>query len=115
MRLLFLQTHAGLFRNFESTLTLLAERGHEVHVSFDSERYPSDAFAALCARYPNLTWGLTPAPAADRWAALARQVRAASDYVRYLDPRYHGAPKLRARARRQVPLYARAAIRPVTA
>jgi hypothetical protein len=111
VRVLFLLTHAGLFRNFESTLALLAERGHDVHVSFDSERYPSDAFERLLAAHPNLTRGLTPAVADDRWASLGRGVRAASDYLRYTDARYAQAPKLRARARRQVPVWLRWAVR----
>ena len=103
MRILFLLAHAGLFRNFESTLRGLAEQRHDVHVAFDSERYPSDAFAALLAAHPDVTTGPTPQPPADRWQALGRGVRATSDYLRYLDDRYAGAPKLRARARRAVP------------
>jgi hypothetical protein len=112
LRLLYLLTHAGLFRNFDSTLRLLVERGHEVHVAFDSDRYPSAAFEGLVAASPNLTVGRTPAIAADRWQALGRGVRAASDYVRYLGPMYADAPKLRARARRQVPVWLRGAVRP---
>jgi hypothetical protein len=107
MRLLFLLTHAGLFRNFDSTLQLLVERGHEVHLSFDSARYPSAALDALVAASPTLTVGRTPAAPDDRWSALGRGVRAASDYVRYLGPLYTDAPKLRARARRQVPAWLR--------
>jgi hypothetical protein len=111
LRLLLLLTHAGLFRNFDSTLRELVERGHDVHLSLDSDRYPSAALDALVEAHDNLTVGFTPAVAADRWAALGRGVRAASDYVRYLDPRYAGAPKLRARARRQVPAWLRWTLR----
>ena len=111
VRLLFLLSHAGLFRNFDSTLRELARRGHEVHVSFDSERYPSAAFDALVAEHENVTAGLTPPVADDRWAALGRHVRAGSDYFRYLDPRYEHATKLRERARRQVPPWLRWAAR----
>jgi hypothetical protein len=112
VRLLYLLTHAGLFRNFDSTLRLLAERGHEVHVALDSERYPSAAFDALVAASPTLTVGRTPLVANDRWQALGRSVRAGSDYVRYLDRRYTDAPKLRARARRQVPAWLQPVARP---
>jgi hypothetical protein len=107
MRVLFMLAHAGLFRNFDSTLRLLVERGHDVHVSFDSDRYPSDAFNTLAARHENLTTGRSPEIRSDRWAALGRHVRAGSDYVRFLDRRYANAPKLRARARRQVPIWLR--------
>jgi hypothetical protein len=112
VRLVYLLTHAGLFRNFDSTLRLLAERGHEVHVGLDSPKYPSAALDALVAAHPNLTVGRTPTPADDRWQALGRAVRAGSDYVRYLDPRYADAPKLRARARRAVPPWLRPIVRP---
>jgi hypothetical protein len=110
MRVLYLLAHTGLFRNFESTLRLLAERGHEVCVALDSERYPSAAFDALRAEHQTITVAATPPVAQDRWSALGRGVRAASDYLRYLDPRYAGAPKLRARARRQVPPWLRWAV-----
>jgi len=110
VRLLFCLTHAGLFRNFESTLRLLAERDHDLHVSLDSDRYPSEAFARLLADHPNLTVGLTPRVVADRWTALGTQVRAASDYLRYLDDRYLEATKLRARAARQAPPWLRPAL-----
>ena len=103
MRLLFCLTHAGLFRHFESTLQMLAERGHEVHVSFDSDRYPSEAFERLLAQHATLTAGPTPPVEADRWIDFGRQVRASSDYLRYLDARYAEATKLRARAARQTP------------
>jgi hypothetical protein len=111
VRLLLLLTHAGLFRNFDSTLRELVDRGHEVHLSFDSDRYPSAALDALVAASPNLTVGRTPPVAQDRWSALGRGVRAGSDYVRYLGPRYVDAPKLRARARRQVPAWLRWTLR----
>jgi hypothetical protein len=110
VRLLFCLTHAGLFRNFESTLRLLAERDHDLHVSLDSDRYPSEAFDRLLADHPNLTVGLTPRVAPDRWTALGTQVRAASDYLRYLDDRYVEATKLRARAARQAPPWLRPAL-----
>jgi hypothetical protein len=107
VRLLYLLTHAGLFRNFESTLEELVDRGHVVHVAFDSDRYPSAAFETLLATSPNLSAGRTPAIAAGRWQALGRAVRAGSDYIRYLDPRYADASKLRERAWRQVPIWLR--------
>ncbi|HWT22254.1 MAG TPA: hypothetical protein VN213_01990, partial [Solirubrobacteraceae bacterium] len=110
MRILYLLTHTGLFRNFESTLRLLAERGHEVRVALDSDRYPSAAFEALLAAHPNVTRTWTPPVPDDGWSALGRAVRAASDYLRYLEPRYANAPKLRARARRQVPAWLRPAV-----
>ena len=37
MRVLFLMRHSGYVRNFESTLRLLCERGHQVHVGFQGK------------------------------------------------------------------------------
>ena len=39
----------------------------------------------------------------DAWAAFATKLRMTIDYLRYLDPAYAGAPRLRARARERVP------------
>jgi hypothetical protein len=39
----------------------------------------------------------------DGWAAFATKLRMTLDYLRYLDPAYAGAPRLRARARERVP------------
>ena len=111
MRVLYILTHTGLFRNFDSTLRLAVERGHDVHVALETDRYPSDAFAALVAAHENLTTGPAPSLESDRWAVLGRHVRAASDYLRYRGPLYADAPKLRERARRQVPPWLRFAVR----
>ena len=58
--------HAGFARNFESTLRLLAERGHEVHVCFDGPfLHAGDAarpgiVERLAAEEPSVSFG--PAP-----------------------------------------------------
>ena len=54
MKILFFMTHPGFTRNFESTLALLAERGHQIHLAFDGPPQvgkPS-AVDGLVARYP---------------------------------------------------------------
>lgn len=103
MKVLLCLPHGGLFRNFDSTLRLLVERDHSVHVAFDSDKYRSAAFDALCTGAPNLTTGYTPRIPADRSSIPVDGLRATSDYMRYLDPEYASAPKLRARAERGVP------------
>lgn len=92
-------THPGFTRNFESTMALLAERGHRIHLAFDGPPQvgkPS-AVDALEARYPTITHG--PAPDRDDvWSPLAGAVRATRSYLRYLHPRYREAARLRERA-----------------
>ena len=99
MRVVFSALHFASFRNFESVVHALAERGHQVHLMADeSERFGGQALVErLAAQYPNVTWGWTPSPAEEPWFPFAQKVRLALDYVRYLDPHYADAPKLRLR------------------
>ena len=100
MKILFFMTHPGFTRNFESTLALLAERGHQIHLACDGPPQvgkPS-AIEALESRYPAR---ITHGPAPDRddaWSPLANAARATRSYLRYLHPRYHQATRLRERA-----------------
>jgi hypothetical protein len=99
MKVVFSALHLASFRNFESVVHGLAQRGHQVHLMADeTERFGGQALAErLAAQYPNVSWGWTPSPAQEPWFAFAQKVRLALDYVRYLDPRYADAPKLRLR------------------
>jgi len=109
MRVLFAVTHLGFLRNFESSLALLAERGHEVRVVSDRRPAPgvNDATPIvdrLVTHFPAaFTWETIRAQNDDRWYALATTVREALNYWRYLSPAFADAPKLRARARKQAP------------
>jgi hypothetical protein len=99
MKVVFSALHFASFRNFESVIQVLAERGHQVHLMADeTERFGGQALVErLAAHDPNVTWGWTPSPADEPWFPFAQKVRLALDYVRYLDPRYADAPKLRLR------------------
>jgi hypothetical protein len=99
MKVVFSALHFASFRNFESVVHGLAQRGHQVHLMADeAERFGGQALVErLAARYPNVSWGWTPSPAEEPWFPFAQKVRLALDYVRYLDPRYADAPKLRLR------------------
>jgi hypothetical protein len=102
MTILFIIRNHGYLRNYESTLRLLADRGHRITlVSRGAERHmavDTNAFlAALCARYPGITVRKWPWRA-DAWTPLAEATRSLRNYARFLRPRYAGAHKLRARA-----------------
>lgn len=93
-------THPGFTRNFESTLALLAERGHQVHLAFDGppQMGKPSAVDGLVSRYPER---ISHGPAPDRddaWSPLANAARATRSYLRYLHPRYRKATRLRQRA-----------------
>jgi FkbM family methyltransferase len=107
MKLLFIMRHSGYVRNFESTLRLLCDRGHDVHLAFQGRtKYaaldPEDIAAQLAAEYPRLTHGRVPMRS-DGWGQLARELRLGADVLRYLGPEYDEAPALRDRALRAAP------------
>jgi hypothetical protein len=109
MRVLFAVTHLGFLRNFESTLALLAERGHTIHLVTDRRPSPgvtdgTPILERLIARFPDaFTTETIPASKRDAGYALSTTIREGLNYWRYLTPAFDDAPKLRARGRTQAP------------
>lgn len=106
MRVLFVMRHSGYVRNFESTLRMLCDRGHRVHVAFQiTGRHalldPVDTPGQLAAQYSTFSHGTIPVRT-NGWGALGRELRLDIDYLRYLTPTYRDAHKLRERAARGV-------------
>jgi len=109
MKILFVMRHSGYVRNFESTLRMLCERGHNVELAFQIGGThwlldPTDVATQLAETYPRFSRSVIPVRD-DAWGYAARELRVALDYLRYLAPAYRNAPKLRARAEREVPEY----------
>ena len=109
MKILFAVTHVGFLRNFESTLALLAERGHQVHIASD-RRQVADVIDTtpildrLRARHPGaFTEEAIPFDKRSPWYLFSTFVRGALDYWRYLAPEFDDAPALRARGRANAP------------
>ena len=107
MKILFVMRHPAAVRLLGSVLRLLDARGHRVQLAFrriktgDSHR----ELQRLAEECPGVTFGPLPArgapgwdPRRAGWTALAEQLRLDADFLRYLEPRYAGAPELRARA-----------------
>ena len=107
MRVLFAITHLGFLRNFESTLALLAQRGHTVHLVTDRASQPgvvdgTPIVERLRERFPDtFTVETVRAAKRDPWQGVSTGVREALNYWRYLSPVFADAPKLRARGREQ--------------
>src|SRR5215217_9069466 len=99
MKVLFSALHFAYFRNFESVVRELAARGHRVHLAADEPESfgGQELVERLAAEHQGITWGWTPAVRDEPWFATAQKVRYALDYVRFLNPRYDDAPKLRLR------------------
>jgi hypothetical protein len=109
LKILFSATHFGFLRNFQSTIRLLAERGHELHLLAErSDTIDGQKMAdILAAEHPAITFERLRPSRHRLWYALAAGIRASLDYWRYLDPRWDQASKLRARACEQAPRLAR--------
>ena len=108
MRVLFIARHFTYFRNFESVISALADRGHHVHLAADREEALGgrDLVDRLAAKYPSqVSVGFTPILQWGRYRRLAGALRIGLDYLRYSDPRYEATPKIRERAYERTPLF----------
>jgi hypothetical protein len=106
VKVLFLAAHHAYYRNFESAIAALAERGHSVHLAADeSESMGGQALVErLAARYPGVvTYGCAPSLDDEPWFRLARKVRSASDYVRFHDQAFDTFRKTRLTLRERIP------------
>jgi hypothetical protein len=105
MTILFCALHFGYFRNFESAICLLAERGHRVRlVAEEPERFGGfELVERLAATYANVSWAWAPDREGETWVPISRKLRYALEYVRFLDAQYAGRPKLRQRAAQRAP------------
>ena len=106
MRILFVMDNPGTaVRPFNSVLRLLETRGHQIHLAFQrlttSESY--NELRRLADECPGITFGKVPSSAGSSWAPLTRSLRFGADYLRYFDPRFTEATKLRATAKRRAP------------
>jgi len=103
LRFLFVMHYPGYLRYFDSTVRLLAERGHEVEIVFDSPEKQSEGTEAVADMGTRVTLlGRMPIRR-DLWATVARGVRGSIDYVRYWHPDFVDTPYLRDRMRSAVP------------
>jgi len=86
-------------------LELLDERGHELHLAYEAVKSVESnrELEALAEQCPRITFGELPAMGTSGWVPLASWLRRSIDYLRYLDPRYPEATKLRTRAARKAP------------
>jgi hypothetical protein len=104
MKILFCLRSTVYARNFESTLRMLAERGHDVHIVADRHWADSDDLVRrLCNAYPSIRYSEPPIVPFNAWSFFGSELRAAIDYLRYLGPEFEGAAKLRVRAERNAP------------
>ena len=87
MTVLFCALHFGYFRNFESAICSLAERGHRVRVlAEEPERFGGlELIGRLAATYANVSWAWAPHREGEAWVPVLRKLRYGLEYVRFLD------------------------------
>jgi hypothetical protein len=114
MRVLVQLPEAGYLRIYGSAIGLLAQRGHTVLLTYDSEKRRGAAAAELAARDGVELVPPVPRRAGDL-AVAALHLRIGTDYVRYLDPRFMRFQPLRRRMDKFLPprLGFLAALRPM--
>jgi len=101
VKILFFMRSTVYVRNFESTLRMLADRGHDVVVVADPHRtHLIDRIRRESRRLRYVPGLRVPF---NRWSFLGAEIRRALDYLRYLEPEYASATKLRQRAQRKAP------------
>src|SRR5687767_14861701 len=104
MRILFVMPHQRHARRYELVLSELLARGHRVELGLKGEHHPEadELVARLGAGTGRLTRIRVPVREGT-WAPLAEGLRRGIDYLRYRQPAYADAPKLRARGARLAP------------
>ena len=106
MKILFCLLHFGYERNFEPVIRELAARGHDVHIA--AERTDRDlakaVVEAIAHEHKNVTVGTLPGREKDQYRDVVQRIRTGFDYLRYLEPTYHGMPGLRMRSEDRVPV-----------
>jgi FkbM family methyltransferase len=95
MKVLFVMHTINRLRNFDGVVRALADRGHTVRLAF-LQKGELKLPAAL--EDPRIRIGPCAKGRGDDWGAFTRPLRRMRDAVRYLQPRFRRANKLRARA-----------------
>jgi hypothetical protein len=110
LRVLFFMQHLGRYlRFFDSVIREMLDRGHSVHLVFEYKEeehlggHLVDPWLRRMERHPHFRWTISRAWRTDPWFRVARRVRAALDYVYFLQVGEARAPFLVQRARRRAP------------
>jgi hypothetical protein len=105
VKILFVLKHPGEVRLLGSVLQLLDERGHRLHLAFQGVKTGESraALDRLVAEHPGITFEKLPSTGSAGWTYLARSLRLGIDYLRFSDPVFDDATKLRASVEPKVP------------
>jgi hypothetical protein len=101
VKLLLVLASPEYLRFFDTTVTLLAERGHQIHVVFDEAAEYKPVGLGGAGALPLASVTVVPA-ARTFWSDTAFAYRAVVDFLRFLHPDFAYARVLRERMRRKV-------------
>jgi hypothetical protein len=96
MKILFLLGAASRIRNFDRTIIELVDRGHTVRVAGRLRKGSFELPPALV--HERVSARVNPTERADAWRDIVDLLRGARDYMRYFDPRFAAATRLKRRA-----------------
>jgi len=94
MKILFVLKQRNYLTTFSGAVAALASRGHAVRLAWPDE----DVSLPEGLSSPCISVDLWEPKRGDEWAPVVGTVRRAADYLRYLEPEYAAAVKLRARS-----------------
>jgi hypothetical protein len=104
VNVLFVMRHPGV-ASLAPSLRMLAEGGH--HIRLGHMRVRRDESLATVQEledaYPNITTVELPTTTSLGWAEIAESLRRTGNYLRFLEPPFRDAPKLRKRAQAYAP------------
>ncbi len=107
-KVLFLMRHSGYIRNYDSALKELVTRGYDLKIVIGkiNRMYPIERVEAFVNSVPGLSYCILSS-SSSIWDGANKIVRRVQDYIRYLDPRYENAVKLKTRAELRIPVIIR--------
>jgi hypothetical protein len=104
LKILFVMEHPGV-GSLMPALRLLHRRGHHLQLGYEALKSVEShrELQDLADDCPGIEFVQLPSMGSSGWVALSAWLRRSIDYLRYLEPRYRDATKLRARAARKAP------------
>lgn len=104
MKVLFCMQYPGYLRYYDTVVHGLAERGHQVELSWEAPKKQSEGRAALEGASELIHEQPQILRREDTWQPVVRHVRRVTDFVRYLDPAFRDAGYLRDRTGLALPI-----------
>lgn len=106
MKIVWVMTSGVFVRYYDGVIRALAARGHDVVLAYEVELtgHPGAIRGArLAAEFDNVSITQAPSPGNAGWSTLAHVGRMIGDYLRYFEPAYIHATKIRTNAGNRLP------------